>query len=93
MAAVPVVPLLAEFLGTFLLLTAIFYTGNFLAIGLTLAVVIFLFGNISGGHVNPAVSLAMYIKGSLSVTELVLYIAAQSAGAVASLYTFNALGL
>lgn len=93
MAAIPFIPLLAEFLGTFLLLTAIFYTGNFLAIGLTLAIVIFLFGNISGGHVNPAVSLAMYLKGSLSVQELILYTVAQSAGAVASLYTMSALGL
>ncbi len=88
--ALPIVPLLAEFLGTFLLLTAIFATGNFLAIGATLALVVFLFGNISGGHVNPAVSLAMYLKGALSTTELVLYVVAQAAGAAASLYTYNA---
>ncbi len=89
--AIPIVPLLAEFLGTFLLLTAIFYTGNFLAIGAALALVVFLFGNISGGHVNPAVSLAMYLKGSLSVTELALYIVAQALGAASSLYIYNAL--
>ena len=84
-----IVPFLAEFLGTFFLLASILFTGNWLAIGLTLAGVIFVIGNVSGGHVNPAVSIAMYMKGSLGLNELLPYIVAQVLGAVASLYTYN----
>ena len=84
-------PLLAEFLGTFLLLISILATGNSLIIGLTLTLIIFLIGGLSGGHVNPAVSLTMFIKGSLSLTELVGYIVVQLAGGAAALYVFNAL--
>jgi aquaporin Z len=86
-----VVPYLAEFMGTFALLLSIFATGNFAVIGATLALVIFLIGGVSGGHVNPAVSLAMYVKGSLSVTELVGYAVSQLLGAVAGFYTYKAL--
>jgi aquaporin Z len=82
---------LAEFFGTFLLLISILATGNALVIGLTLALVIFLVGGLSGAHVNPAVSVAMLMNGSLSATELVIYAAVQIAGAVAAVYVFNAL--
>lgn len=82
---------LAEFLGTFLLLISILATGNALVIGLTLALVIFLIGGLSGGHVNPAVSLAMFINGSLSVMDLAIYIVSQLAGGAAAVYVFNAL--
>jgi aquaporin Z len=82
---------LAEFLGTFLLLISILATGNALIIGLTLALIIFLVGGLSGGHVNPAVSLAMFINGSLSVMDLVAYVIVQLAGGAAAVYIFNAL--
>lgn len=85
------VPLVAEFIGTFVLLLAIFATGNFAVIGAALALIIFAIGGISGGHVNPAVSLAMYVKGSLTATELAMYVVAQLLGGVASLYTYRAL--
>jgi aquaporin Z len=84
-----IVPLLAEFLGTFSLLAAILFTGNWLAIGLALAGIIFVIGNVSGGHVNPAVSVAMYLKGSLGMNELLGYVVAQVLGAIASLYTYR----
>jgi aquaporin Z len=83
--------LLAEFLGTFLLLISILATGNALAIGLTLALVIFLIGGLSGAHVNPAVSVAMYLNGSLSTAELASYAVVQSLGAASAVYIFKAL--
>jgi aquaporin Z len=83
--------LAAEFLGTFLLLTVIFFTGNWLAIGTTLAGVVYVIGNVSGGHVNPAVSVAMFLNGSINATELLSYATVQILGAVAAYYTHAAI--
>lgn len=59
---------------TGVLLAAITYGG-------LIAILVKLFGNVSGGHFNPAVSLAMFLKSEISGIELVLYIIAQVAGA------------
>ena len=83
--------LIAEFFGTFLLLMSIFVTGNALVIGLTLALLIFLIGDLSGGHVNPAVSLAMFLNGSLSSMELGSYVVVQALGGAAAYYVYKAL--
>jgi aquaporin Z len=83
--------LAAEFLGTFLLLTVIFFTGNWLAIGTTLAGIIYVVGNVSGGHVNPAVSVAMFLNGSINGAELLSYAVVQVLGAVAAYYTHAAM--
>jgi aquaporin Z len=85
-------PLVAEFLGTFFLLASILVTGNFLVIGGALAAIVFLIGGISGAHVNPAVSLAFYMKGALSMTELVTYSAVQLAGAASALMAVRFFG-
>jgi aquaporin Z len=84
-------PLIAEFFGTFVLLLAIFATGNAFIIGATLAFNCYFLGSISGSHVNPAVSLAMLIKGAITGTEFVTYSVAQLAGAVSAYYTYNSL--
>ena len=84
-------PLIAEFFGTFLLLMSIFATGNALVIGGTLALNVWLLGSISGSHVNPAVSIAMLVKGAISTTEFVTYTIAQLAGAVSAWYAYKAL--
>lgn len=86
-----VLPLLGEFFGTFLLLMAIFASGNALVVGATLALNIFLLGGISGGHVNPAVSFAMLAKGSISFTDFVGYTVTQCAGAVSAWYAYSVL--
>lgn len=84
------IALLGEFLGTFLLVLSVFASGgNAYVVGLTLAVIILLIGKLSGAHVNPAISLAMYVKGSLSLTELLAYVVSQCAGGVASLYAYR----
>jgi aquaporin Z len=80
---------ISEFAGTFLLLLSILATGNAFIIGATLAIIIVLIGATSGGHVNPAVSLAMYVKGALSLNELIAYIASQTLGGVAAVYAYR----
>lgn len=78
---------LAEYLGAFFFILAIFCSGgNPLVIGGALALVIFLIGKISGGHVNPAVSLAMFLKKELNATEMVAYMAAQLLGGASAFY-------
>jgi aquaporin Z len=80
--------LLVEFVGTFFLVLTIGTTtiGGIdvapLAIGSVLMVMVFAGGHISGGHYNPAVSLAVVIRGKLPARELGPYWAAQLAGAV-----------
>lgn len=70
----------AEFLGTMFLVYVILATGQPVPIGLAVIAAILMVGNISGGHLNPAVSVVMAISGRLSMKELVPYILAQIAG-------------
>jgi glycerol uptake facilitator-like aquaporin len=82
---------LAEFLGTFILVTAILLTGNPLFIAAGFLAAITMTGGISGGHLNPAVSLAMVTKGDLPTAKLPGYVVAQVAGALLALAAFKQL--
>lgn len=82
-------PLAVEFLGALLLVLSILITNNALVVGATLAIIIYLIGDISGAHVNPAVSLAMYMKGSLTTNELLGYVGMQMLGGVSSAYLYS----
>ena len=57
--------------------------GIALAFGLSIVAMAYVIGNISGCHVNPAVSLAMLINGKLSIRDFCLYLVAQVLGAFA----------
>lgn len=54
-----------------------------LAFGLAIVAAAYAIGDISGCHVNPAVSLAVLINGKMSVTDFIGYVIAQIAGAFA----------
>jgi aquaporin Z len=80
----------AEYIGAFFFILAIFASGgNPLIIGAALALVIFLIASISGGHVNPAVSLAMYMNGALKPTDLFSYVFAQLLGGASAYYAYK----
>ena len=81
---------IAEFIGTLVLV--LFGTGiavvsggdlvaTALAFGLAIVAEAYVIGNISGCHVNPAVSLAMLISGKLSKKDFGFYVLAQVFGA------------
>lgn len=87
---------LSETLGTFLLVfigcgTAmtvgcayVLSTGYLitaLAFGAAMAIAVYLFGDISGCHINPAVSVAMYLDKRINKKELGLYVIGQFLGA------------
>ena len=78
-----------EFVGTLIFLFVILFLGNPIAIGVALVVVIYAFGNISGGHFNPAVSVMMLLKGSLSQTDTLFYVVSQVLGGATALQLNN----
>ena len=80
---------LAEFLGTLFFVYVILATGNPLAIGAALALVILLTSRISGGHINPAVSIVMASSGKIPTADVIPYIAAQILGGLAALEIFK----
>jgi aquaporin Z len=55
-----------------------------LAIGSVLMVMVYAGGHVSGGHYNPAVSLAVWIRGQCTSGELPVYVLAQLLGAIAA---------
>lgn len=57
--------------------------GIALAFGLSIVAMAYVIGNISGCHINPAVSLAMLIDGRMSAKEFAFYVVAQVLGAIA----------
>ena len=81
--------LLAEFLGTMFFLYVILATGDAVAIGLALMVVIFLLGKVSGGNFNPAVSVMLAMAGKLSMKDLAPYVVAQVLGGLAALELYK----
>lgn len=74
--------LIIEFIGTMFLVFVIGLSGNPLAIGATLMVMIYMGGHISGAHYNPAVSLAVLLRGKMMSSEMFQYWIAQIAGAL-----------
>ena len=78
-----------EFLGTFALIFSILTTGNFLVIGLTLAIVIYLVGDLSGANVNPVVSFVLFLNNQMSSQKLFEYIIAQTLGALVALGVYK----
>ena len=61
---------LVEFIGTLIFIFMIIVTKNPLMIGLTLTTIIIIGEKISGGHFNPAVSVAMLYLGKLNISDL-----------------------
>jgi aquaporin Z len=81
---------LTEFIGTFFLVLTIGCTALSgdsgvippLAIGSALMVMVFAGGHISGGHYNPAVTVAVWLRGKCDTKDVIPYMASQVAGAV-----------
>lgn len=79
---------LTELIGTFFLVLTICLTVQAkaalapLAIGLVLAAMVYAGGHISGAHYNPAVTIAVFVRGKLPARHVLPYLAAQVIGAV-----------
>jgi len=90
---------IAEFMGTFWLVfggcgsallaagfpdTGIGFVGVALAFGLTVVTIAYALGHISGAHLNPAVSIGLYMGGRFEGKELPGYIISQLLGGIAA---------
>src|SRR5690348_18460384 len=84
----------AEFLGTLILVLfgcgaavlggeQVGQLGIALSFGFAIVALAYGLGPISGGHVNPAVSLGVFLAGRMPAVEMALYWVAQFAGALA----------
>lgn len=89
---------IAEFIGTLVLVTmgcgtamlvgcdaasGSGYLLTALAFGLSIVAMAYSIGNISGCHVNPAVSLAVFMRGGIDLKDFIGYVVAQVVGALA----------
>jgi aquaporin Z len=89
--------LLAEFFGTFVLVlggvgavvlaagvagVGVGWLGVAIAFGLSVLVMVYAVGHISGGHFNPAVSLGLWSAGRFEAKHIVPYVLAQVVGGV-----------
>ena len=90
---------IVEFIGTFFLVLTVGMAVNGgsvlapLAIGAVLMVMIFAGGHVSGGHFNPAVTLAVWMRGKCDTKDVVPYFAAQlAAGLLAGLIVVALVG-
>jgi glycerol uptake facilitator-like aquaporin len=80
---------LVEFIGTLLFVYVFLATGNALAIGATLAFVLLLTTNISGGYINPAVTIALASSGKIPIHDVLPYCLSQVFGALVALEIFK----
>lgn len=76
-----------EFIGTMFLVLAIGLTGDPWAIGAMLIALIYMGGYISGAHYNPAVTIAIWMRGKLAIRDVLPYIFAQVLGALVAAAT------
>ena len=83
--------LVCEFVGTLVLVllacgvavaTDVHYLGTALAFGLVIVAMAYSIGNVSGCHINPAVSLGMTLSGRMTWKEFWQYVCAQVLGAI-----------
>lgn len=70
-----------EAAGTFFLVLVFGFTGDPLAIGLSLMALLYVGVRVSGAHYNPAVTIAFFLKKRINTAQLLGYISSQLLGA------------
>src|ERR1700746_2575292 len=84
--------MIAEFIGTFVLVLTVGASVRSgaalapLAIGAALMVMVYAGGHISGGHYNPAVTMAVFVRGRIGSTQAITYWVAQLAGGLVAAF-------
>ncbi len=82
--------LLAEFIGTFILVASIFMVQNSpLFVAFTIVGVVLMIGGVSGAYINPAMTVGAWITRKINWMYAVGYIAAQCLGAIIAWLVFS----
>lgn len=83
----------AEAFGTFCLTLAVMATlvadlpiPTPIAAGVTLGLMVYTIGKVSGSHVNPAVTIALASRKKIGMTDAAFYVVAQTLGAIAAMF-------
>ena len=90
----------AEFIGTFMLVSAVCGAALFsapsaglvavaFAVGLSVLAMAYAVGSISGGHFNPAVTCGLVVAGRCKAEKVIPYIIAQVIGGIAAAAVFK----
>ena len=80
---------LAEFLGTAFFVYVVLATGNPIAIGAALTLVIVMISPISGAYINPTINIVMAAADKLPTNEIVPYSLAQIFGGLVALEMYK----
>jgi glycerol uptake facilitator-like aquaporin len=80
---------LVEFTATVFFVYIILATGNPLAIGASLALIILLISSVSQGFLNPAVTIALASSGNIQTSEIIPYVLSQTLGALVALEIYK----
>ena len=89
---------ISEFVGTFVLVlvgcgvaevTGADVVATALAFGLVIVAMAYSIGNVSGCHINPAVSLGFYLSKKMSLKDLIYYVIAQVLGAICGAFVLG----
>lgn len=94
---VKITKLVAEVFGTAVLASVVLSVSAFTAIplfvglcaGLSLALMVMAIGNVSGSHINPAVTIGLWSRKLVPTTEAIAYVAAQVLGATLALASYQ----
>lgn len=92
--------ILAEFLGTAMLVSAVLMTSNMfgsgtaawytaLTAGVALTIIVGMFGRVSGAHVNPAVTIGLWSQRKVESANAIVYVTTQLLGGAVALSFFN----
>ena len=83
---------LGEYIGTLILVYVIIVYKNPILAGITLALIIYCLSenkNLSGGHVNPVVTIGKRINSEINNFHTIIYILAQIAGGITAIIIYK----
>ena len=82
---------LMELIGAFFLTLAVVFTGNPVAVGLMFMAMYYIGERVSGGYYNPALAVGGWLRGTLSVEDMLLYSGVETVGAFLAVWLFRSL--
>jgi glycerol uptake facilitator-like aquaporin len=80
---------ISEFIGTFILVLVMFTTKNWLIIGITVAILLFIAKQFYNASFNPITMIAYFINNDISLLDLYLFIFAEIMGSLAGIMCYK----